>query len=320
MNEDELRAYEDKVRHQAAPDLRHVLSNLHGALTVVYTAVVGDTRTPLDPQAADTIRRQFAATLDGLRENIAYGLIRQRLRDAARRAIVEGAASTGLDVQVSPVTPLDVRWALRDLTAGLRADLADAANLVRHGKLESYADLIALSTAARKAANRLDRASSWIVHRAHNEGISRAVDKAASQGVEISMVWSAESGACIACTSYAGSIARVGDSFMPVVDVADDSARPRGLVWTPPLHPACRCALEPWTGAIGDDLRRTDRPLILRRAAQLAIASGKAAGSEPARVRAADRLLDVADALLIPKRARKAARRAVARKGFRRRG
>lgn len=316
MNEAELRAYEDRVRHQAAPDLRAVLDNVHKAVTLVYTAVAGDTRTPLDPQAADTIRRQFAAALDRIRAETEYGRIRQYLRDAARRAIIEGADSTGLDVTVSPVTPLDVRWALKDLTVGLRNDLADAARLARNGKLESYADLVAMATAARKAANRLDRTASWIVHRAHNEGVNRAVDKAASGGLEVAMMWVAEAGACIACTSYAGSLAVPGDTFRPAVAVADDSARPQTPLWTPPLHPHCRCHLEPWTGPV-DRLKRTDRPTILRRAAQLAIAAGKAAGSEPARVRAADRLLEVAEGLLLPARARKAARKAVARKRFR---
>lgn len=317
MNEAELRAYEDRVRHQAAPDLRAVLDNVHKAVTLVYTAVAGDTRTPLDPQAADTIRRQFAAALDRIREETEYGRIRQYLRDAARRAITAGADSTGLDVTVSPVTPLDVRWALKDLTAGLRADLADAARLARHGKLETYNDMVAMATAARKAANRLDRASSWIVHRAHNEGVNRAIDKAASQGADVASIWVPEAGACILCMSLAGSIAVPGEPFRPVVDVADESARPKVPLWSPPAHSFCRCKAEPYAGPV-HSLKRTDRPTILRRAAQLAIASGRAAGSEPARVRAADRLLEVGEALLLPARARKAARKAVARKRFRR--
>jgi hypothetical protein len=129
-------------------------------------------------------------------------------------------------------------------------------------------------------------------------------------------MWRAETGACVACTSYAGSLAEPGDSFRPVVDVADASSKPTGPVWTPPLHPHCRCSLEPWTGPPGR-LRRGDRPIILRRAAQLAIAAGRVQASEPGRVRAADRLVKLADELLIPKRAKRAARKAVARKRFR---
>jgi hypothetical protein len=307
VNEAELRAYEDRVRHQAAPDLRAVLDNLNQALTVVYTAVAGNTRTPLPPAAAETIRRQFAAALDRLREQTDYGRIRRGLRDAARHAITEGARGVDHDVQVSPVTPLDVRWALKGLTAGLRADLADAARLVRTGKIERYSDLTSMATVARRAANRLDRASTWIVHRAHNEGVKRAAEKLASQGDRVAMLWVAEANACATCTGYAGAVAPVGEPFTPVMAVGDASGRPTGPVWTPPVHVNCRCSIEPFFGPT--KLRPGDRPLRLRREAQRAVAAGQVQASEPAKARAADRLVSLADELLLTKTTKRRARR-----------
>jgi hypothetical protein len=219
-----------------------------------------------------------------------------------------GAAELGEEVRNT--LPLDVRWALKNLTGGMREDLRMARRLAAHSKLDRYGDAQAVVSMLRKAANRADRAATWIIHRAHNEGVKRAIERQAAQGDRVSMLWQAEPNACATCAGYAGALAAVGVPFRPVMQVGDASGRPDGPLFGPPAHPYCRCRLVPWYGRT--DPLPTDTPMRMRREAQRAVAAGKVLASEPAKRRAADRLVELADALALPRAvARRARRRAV---------
>lgn len=305
VDDRELELLEERTRHAVAGSLKAALVALQREVTSVYLAVAGDTRHALVPFAQDTIRRRLVDALSGL---IGYDYVDTRavLRMAARTAIEGGSAD--LDIDVSPHLPDDILTAMTTLTANMKADLRDALKLAKHGPLQRYGEMQAVLGTARKALNHADATAVWIVHRAHNEGRRRAIDKAAEDGTQISMMWRAERDACVACLAYAGGFAAPAGHFRPLLRVADASA-PSGPVAGPPLHPHCRCQLEWWFGPIRD-LDDTDLPVALRREAQRSIATGQAQGSEPGRIRAADRLLDVAD-LLIPKTVRRRARKAI---------
>lgn len=305
MDERELRELEQRVRDSVAGDLRAAVAALQGTVTAVYVAAAGDTRHKLTPFAQDTLRGHLIHTLEGLQRRN-YRETRAALLGGARAALAGGAQD--LDVAVSARLPHDIRGALRDLTAGMRQDLRDALQLARRGRLERYGDAQAVVALLRRAATRADRAAVWVVHRAHNEGIQRAIDRVWSQGVQVAMLWRAERDACITCLSYAGALAEPGEPFRPVVQVADPKAHLSAIAG-PPAHPHCRCGLEPWFGP-ARDLDATDLPVVLRREAQRSIATGQAQGSEPARLRAADRLVELAG-LLVPKTVLKRARKAV---------
>jgi hypothetical protein len=311
VDEDELVDYEQQVRRSVAADLRTILDQLHATLTAVYVVTAGSTRHKLPPHAQETIRRHLLDALDRIQAGTSYARTRATLRGAARSAIAAGGEGTGLGVPIGPTTPLDIRAALTALTAGMRGDLLTAGRLARHGRLERYGDVVGVIMAARKALNRAERTAAWTVHRAHNEGVRRAVDKAWSQGVDVSRMWRSERSACVRCAGFNGALAAVGDDFLPVVDVADFSGG-HGPAAGPPLHPWCKCSEEPWFGPVSDEeLTPLDLPYALRREAQRAIATGQAQGSEPARLRAAGRLVGLDD-LLIPKTVRKRAAGAVA--------
>lgn len=306
MDERELADLERRTRDSTAGNLRAALVALEREITVIYTAVAGDAQHALPEMAQHTIRNRLSEALHGL-VTYDYADTRQVLTRAARAAMAGGAADVGLPV--SDTLPADIRQAMTALTNNMRKDLRDAVKLARYGPMRRLGDARTVVGMARKALNHADATAVWLVHRAHNEGRSRAIDKAASGGVEVAKLWRAERGACVACLGYAGALTEPGEPFRPVVDVADASQRPDSPVWGPPLHPHCRCQLEWWTGPT-TGLDAVDLPVALRREAQRSIASGSAIGSEPNRLRAAERLLDVAG-LLIPKTVQRRARKAV---------
>lgn len=307
MDERVLAELEERTRHAVAGSVRAALVALERTAAAVYIAAAGDTRHALPEQAQNTLRHLLATALNGL-VGYDYADTRTVLIAAARDAMAGGAADIGREV--SGTLPLDVRRALTGLTAGMREDIRAALKLAQHGPLRRYGDAQAVVGMARKALNRADSTAVWVVHRAHNEGRSRAIDRLASRGVQVLLMWRAERGACVFCLSLAGALTEPGEPFRPVVDVADASQIPDHPLHAPPAHPHCRCELEPWYGNAEADLTDVDLPVALRREAQRSLASGGGKGSRPNLLRAADRLLDVAD-LLIPKTVRKRARRAV---------
>jgi hypothetical protein len=307
LDERALAELEERTRHQVAGSVRATLVALERAAAAVYITAAGDTRHALPELSQATLRNLLANALHGL-VGYDYADTRIVLIRAARDALAGGAADIGLDV--ADTLPLDLRRALTGLTAGMREDIRAALKLTQYGPLRRYGDVQAVLGMARKALNRADSTATWVVHRAHNEGVARAVDRAASRGEQVAMMWRAERGACVFCLSLAGALAAPGEVFAPIVEVADPSQIPDHPVHEPPAHPWCRCRLEPWYGPAEADLTDVDLPIALRREAQRSLASGTGKGSRPNLLRAAARLVDIAD-LLIPKTVRRRAKRAV---------
>lgn len=317
MQEDVLAEHERHVRWQAAGELRARLDQLIRAATGIYLASAGDTRHKLPPHGQELLRATLIEQLDVLIDGYSYAATRGALRRAANALIRAGADDIDPDVRVNVNAPIDLRWALPELTTGMRDDLKAARKLARVGKLDRYGDLLTVIGAARKAVNRADRTAAWVTHRAHNEGRMRAALKLERQGGIVSMFWRPERDACATCLGYAGAVAEPGEPFVPVFEVGDASARPAGPVHGPwDMHPWCRCQLDMQYEAAGKELTPLDLPYALRREAQRSVASGMAQGSEPGRVRAADRLLQLGDELLINKTTQRKARRAIEAGGF----
>lgn len=317
MIEDALVEQERLVRWQAAGELRARLDQLIRAATGVYIGGAGTTRHKLPPLAEQLLRQTLVEQLDTLIDSYSYARTRGALRRAARSLIRSGADDIEPGIRININAPIDLRWALPELTTGMRDDLRAARQLARYGRLERYDDLVTVFAAARRAVNRADRVATWVTHRAHNEGRMRAAAKLERQGGTVSMVWRPERDACATCLGYAGAVASVGEPFVPLFEVGDASARPAGDVYGPwDMHPHCRCSVEPWFEPADKVLTSLDFPYVLRREAQRAVVSGTAQGSEPARVRAADRLLQLGKALLINKTTQRRARRAIAAGGF----
>lgn len=131
-----------------------------------------------------------------------------------------------------------------------------------------------------------------------------------------STVWVPERDACLICLAYAGQV-DTGSGF-PVSKTFD--SRPPPLPWPdpdrlpgPPRHPRCRCQLcvwsASWTSSGNEPL-----PEAIEREAKRSVVKGFAlpSESEPARRRAADRLLQ--DGAGLPKTVEARARAAVRRR------
>lgn len=312
MDELALADLEERTRHAVAGSLRAALVALEREVVGVYLAVAGDTRHALTDYAQATIRRRLVDALTGL-IGYDYADTRSVLTAAARTALVGGAEDLGAVIDTR--LPLDVRQAFTALTANMRHDLRDALRLAKHGPMRRYGEILSVIATARKALNHADSTAVWVVHRAHNEGRSRGIDRVAGGGGQVLLLWRAERDACVYCLSLAGALTEPGEPFRPVVAVADRSQVPDHPVLAPPAHPWCRCALEPWFGAAEADLTPLDLPHALRREAQRSLASGQAQASQAYRLRAAHRLLDLGN-LLIPKTVQKRARKSLATGAF----
>lgn len=309
MDERELRLYEEQVRRAVSADLRSSLDQLLATASAIYVSAAGDTRHALGVLAQNTMRDVLSDTLMRL-EHQDYSYIRRTLQGAAREMLEAGADG----VEVRGTTPLDIRAAMIRMADGMRGDLREARTLARHGSMARYGDIVATIQQAKNALNRADSSASWIVHRAHNEGARRAVERQWSRGEDdLLLMWRAERNACPTCLGFAGALARPGELFEPVFVVADESAL-TGPLPGPPAHPRCRCRAERWRGD-PDNLRPVDLPHALRREAQRSVVQGVASGGRLARLRAADRLLQMGG-LLIPKSVQKRAKQAVSSGDF----
>lgn len=169
------------------------------------------------------------------------------------------------------------------------------------------ADLDAAFAPAAAAANTLGRTVTSLVNNAGNAGSTAVADAAG-----YATVWVAETNACVHCLAYSGRVARPGKTFPGGLTYGAKSYFPDDLPH-PPLHPHCRCTVEP--------LRAQEYADALRREADRSVLRGFSLGSESMKVRvdAARRLL--ADPNLVaPKSVIDYARRAVRDGAFPTRG
>lgn len=163
------------------------------------------------------------------------------------------------------------------LVAGLdkagREALATAQKLARAG-----ADIQAVTAPIFAHANRIKGRVTAAVNMSGNEGSTAIADAA-----DLPTVWVAETNACVRCLKYSGTVAKPGKTF------------PGGLTYGkpvggaplkhPPLHPHCRCGVEP--------LQSTEYAAALRREADRSVLRGFSLESESmgTRIDAADRLI-----------------------------
>ncbi|WP_369672043.1 hypothetical protein, partial [Enterococcus faecium] len=183
----------------------------------------------------------------------------------------------------------------------IAAELAKARKLARAG-----ADVATVLAPVFKASNVLQRDVTTLVNHAGNKGTAAVAD-----AVGLSTVWVAETNACVECLAYSGRISKPGKPFPGGLTYGAKSYHP-DPVDVPPLHPRCRCELEPLVSREYAD--------ALRREADRSVLRGFSLESEPMRVRveAAERLL--ARGVDAPKSVIAYARRAVKRGEFGTRG
>jgi len=135
-----------------------------------------------------------------------------------------------------------------------REALATAQKLARAG-----ADAQAITAPLIAHANSIQGRVTRAVNMAGNEGSTAVADAAG-----LPTVWVAETNACVHCLAYSGRVAKPGKSFPGGLTYGAKSYHPDPLPH-PPLHPNCRCTVEPLNDqSYADALRREADRSVLR--------------------------------------------------------
>lgn len=232
-----------------------------------------------------------------------------QLQQGMALGAMQAAGDAGVTVPDEMRLDRATRAAVDGLDATGRTALEDAARLAQTLPMDTATDLDAVVAKAMSGANEIRAAVRWAANRVVSGGILQVAEASGDL-----LVWLAERDACLVCLALSGQVVTPGGEFNASATFGD---RPMPLfpisqplpLLQPPRHPNCRCRLRLWRP---DD---SDLPSVLRREAQRAVARGWSNNaSEPARMRAADRLLHHPS--LLPKSVRDRSRRDVRRGAF----
>jgi hypothetical protein len=167
--------------------------------------------------------------------------------------------------------------------------------------------ILATASAAKHLENDARATTRWVTNRAVNLGTRRTAE---ARG--FSVIWVAERDACLHCLAYAGQVAGPGEAFPGGLTFGDKPLSEEPIP-DPPLHPNCRCRLKPY--ALHTEPAAVSLAHALEREARRSVVRGFSNyASTPARLRAAQRLLDSGASL--PKSVVERARRDLARGQF----
>jgi hypothetical protein len=275
-------------------------------LAALYVELAGSLEAPLPPDRQLEFKLRATEIIYGARSYTQRRTLRTA-RQAWRNGVESVPLPPGAIRLKSPPLAADVIQVTMGLDRAVGRDISDAAYLAKTLQIRDWRDVMAAVGKANQAASRIERTVRWVANRAHNAGVAAAADKLGQ-----ALVWVPEPDACLTCLSYAGAVAQPGGLFQPaqVFPVSPSGYEIRS-VWPsvgPPQHPNCRCRVQSWAGT-EDEYSGPDYPQVLQREAQRAVLLGRAQGSEPARLRAADKLLQ--HVTLAPKSVADRARRAV---------
>lgn len=284
----ELYALEQLAARVVAAPLRSRLIRIQRRAATAWITAFGSLGADADPirqgQIIATISRELAAVPTG---------IGKPLRDYADRALALGITQAGREVGVDTgginagLDDATLR-AVAGLNAAVAGRIADAeAALNTAGP--AFADVASALAHAHRAASDAQAATVQTVNGAANTGIAAVADALDAQRLLI-----AEPDACLTCLGLSGRLADPGQPF-DAAHAAAFTAKPRiwppGPIYSPPIHPHCRCRTAVWRGSVAGG---TDLPSALRREAQRSVLKGWSLPSEsgPERVRAAQQLLN----------------------------
>lgn len=149
----------------------------------------------------------------------------------------------------------DAKAIVRGLDREGRQAFEKAQKLARAG-----ADLDAVAAPIIAHGNRISSRVTEAVNRAGNEGSTAIADAA-----DLPTVWVAETNACVRCLAYSGRVAKPGGTFPGGLTYGRPKYADNGPLPHPPLHPHCRCTVEPLqSGEYAKALRREADRSVLR--------------------------------------------------------
>lgn len=217
--------------------------------------------------------------------NIVLAMVMPRVEAQALAAVLDAFGAGARDalsildeIGVEPVSRIGrpsatAKGIVQGLDKAGRAALATAQKLARAG-----ADAQAVTAPLFAHANSIKGRVTEAVNMSGNEGSTAIADAA-----DLPTVWVAETNACVRCLKYSGRIAKPGKTFPGGLTYGKPVGGPP--LKHPPLHPHCRCTVEP--------LRSKKYAAALRREADRSVLRGFSLESESmgTRVDAAERLL-----------------------------
>lgn len=247
------------------------------------------------------------ALLDSMGDAAALGVAQnldeldaQRLTAAEKRGMKAAAASAVvLGDELNP----------EGINTTAEEKLADIAKLLAVKNITDWGSLFRILSGLNAMLLEMDRSITTVINAAASLGAVHVAREVGGQ-----LMWVSERDACLHCLAYAGQIVDPGEEFEGGRTFGDKPLSEAPLKG-PPLHPYCRCRLSVWLGSregVGD----VEAPEALEREAWRTVLRGWSPyASEPARIRAADRLLDNLPGQM-PKSVQEYARQAIKRGYF----
>ena len=284
----ELYALEQLAARAVALPLRARLIRIQRRAATAWITAFGSLDAAADPirqgQVIAAIRRELADVPAG-RSDVLRSYANRALDLGITQAGREtGTNTAGVDAGLDDTT----LRAIAGLPAAVAERIADADGALNTAG-PAFSDVAAALAKAHRAANDAQAATVQAVNGAANTGIAAVADALDAQRLLI-----AEPDACLTCLGLSGRVADPGQSF-DAAHAAAFTAKPRiwppGPIYSPPIHPHCRCRTAVWRGSVAGAV---DLPAALRREAQRSVLKGWSLPSEsgPERVRAAQRLLN----------------------------
>lgn len=273
-------AYEQQIARQVAKPVEQQVSGFAQKAAATYVVLAGGT----DSELAEQHRPRLRTTLLGL-----LGEIVVSVSELLRKLIGSGSREL-----LHSVNQLDER---------ANQKIGAAAHYATTVQLGSWPDVATVVAKANQATTTTEQTARWAANRKLAEDVRGQADLVGGQ-----VVWVAERDACLHCLAYQGEVANQGGWFRGgLTFYVGPGGQPKplntGPLWSPPLHPNCRCRLQVWAGydvgRFGPDAAQLDGvPQMLKREAQRSVLRGFSDhDSEPARLRAADVLLQGATLL-----------------------
>lgn len=213
---------------------------------------------------------------------------------AAERRGMTAAAAAGVSVDIDPSVIND--------TAQEKLDAARDKLTARN--VTDFESLFQILTGLNAMMLEINRSTTTMINAAASLGAVHVAREVGGQ-----LMWVSERGACLHCLAYAGQVVNPGEEFEGGRTFGDKPLSEAPLK-SPPLHPFCRCRLSVWLGS-REGVGPTEAPKALEREAWRTVLRGWSPyASEPARLRAADRLIEQVEAQM-PKSVIAVARRAI---------
>ena len=276
--EDEAVAYEVAAEAAITAELAADVAGANAA--VIAAAATGVTGVALATAAAKAYRL-VAPDMEGV--GYEHALIGGTLGRRQARVVTDTEGRRGRPTRDDP----EVGDAVRALDSRAQDRLDQAAKLTQQLSMDTFDDVSAVTSRAYSAVTRARADARWIATRSVSLGVAQI---AADLGWQT--MWVPERNACLQCLAYAGLVTEPWDLFPAGLTFADQPSTLDAVPY-PPLHPNCRCRVEPYNGPLPRLDRSDPSPAsdLAREARRSVVKGWSDYDSEPSRIRAADRLI-----------------------------